>query len=161
MQVGSWVRKILWRRKCNPLQYPYLGGPMDRGAWRTTVHGVTKSQTRLSGWARTHAGTETEGQRLIHGVGLRSEVPSCQGTVFCHVENSKETACFARESVVVCEAVHVISLENNKMQMWSVGIRLDQFLVQVFPWERSSCHKNPTLRVWCKALTYLKSYCLS
>ena len=22
--------------------------PMDRGAWQTTVHGVTKSQTRLS-----------------------------------------------------------------------------------------------------------------
>ena len=23
--------------------------PMDRGAWRAIVHGVTKSQTRLSG----------------------------------------------------------------------------------------------------------------
>ena len=32
----------------NPLQYPCLGNPMDRGAWRATVHGVTKSQTRLS-----------------------------------------------------------------------------------------------------------------
>ena len=31
----------------NPLQYPCLGNPMDRGAWRATVHGVTKSQTRL------------------------------------------------------------------------------------------------------------------
>ena len=28
----------------NPLQYPYLGNPMDRGAWRATVHGVAKSQ---------------------------------------------------------------------------------------------------------------------
>ena len=27
---------------------PALGNPMDRGAWRTTVHGVVKSQTRLS-----------------------------------------------------------------------------------------------------------------
>ena len=25
----------------NPLQYPCLGNPMDRGAWRATVHGVT------------------------------------------------------------------------------------------------------------------------
>ena len=24
----------------NPLQYSYLGNPMDRGAWLTTVHGV-------------------------------------------------------------------------------------------------------------------------
>ena len=29
----------------NPLQYSSLENPMDRGAWRVTVHGVTKSQT--------------------------------------------------------------------------------------------------------------------
>ena len=27
----------------NPLQYSCLGKPTDRGAWRATVHGVTKS----------------------------------------------------------------------------------------------------------------------
>ena len=32
----------------NPLQYSGLGNPMDRGAWLATVHGVAKSQTRLS-----------------------------------------------------------------------------------------------------------------
>ena len=32
----------------NPLQYSCLGNPMDRGAWRATVHGVAKSWTRLS-----------------------------------------------------------------------------------------------------------------
>ena len=32
----------------NPLQYSCLGDPMDRGAWWSTVCGVTKSQTRLS-----------------------------------------------------------------------------------------------------------------
>ena len=26
----------------NPLQYSCLGNPKDRGAWRATVHGVTK-----------------------------------------------------------------------------------------------------------------------
>ena len=26
----------------NPLQYSYLENPMDRGAWRTMVHGVTR-----------------------------------------------------------------------------------------------------------------------
>ena len=29
----------------NPLQHSCLGNPMDRGAWRATVHGVTKSRT--------------------------------------------------------------------------------------------------------------------
>ena len=32
----------------NPLQYSCLDNPMDRGARRATVHGVTKGGTRLS-----------------------------------------------------------------------------------------------------------------
>ena len=32
----------------HPLQCSRLENPMDRGAWRATVHGVTQSQTRLS-----------------------------------------------------------------------------------------------------------------
>jgi len=32
----------------NPLQYSCLENPMDRGAWWAAVHGVAKSQTRLS-----------------------------------------------------------------------------------------------------------------
>ena len=32
----------------NPLQYSCLENPMDRRAWWATVHGVVKSQTRLS-----------------------------------------------------------------------------------------------------------------
>ena len=35
----------------NPLQYSCLENPMDRGAWRATVHGVIKSQT----WLNMHA----------------------------------------------------------------------------------------------------------
>ena len=29
----------------NPLQYPCLDNPMDRGTWRATVHGVVESDT--------------------------------------------------------------------------------------------------------------------
>ena len=32
----------------NPLLYSCLETSMDRGAWQATVHGITKSQTRLS-----------------------------------------------------------------------------------------------------------------
>ena len=35
-------------RNGNPLQYSCLGKSMDRGAWQATVHGVAKSQTRVS-----------------------------------------------------------------------------------------------------------------
>ena len=31
----------------NPLQYSCLENPMDRGAWRATVQGITKSWTQL------------------------------------------------------------------------------------------------------------------
>ena len=31
-RFNSWVRKIPWRRECNPLQYPCLENPMDRRA---------------------------------------------------------------------------------------------------------------------------------
>ena len=30
----------------SPSQYSCLENPMDKGAWQTTVHGVTQSQTR-------------------------------------------------------------------------------------------------------------------
>ena len=31
-----------------PLHYSCLENPMDKGAWWATVHGVTKSRTRLN-----------------------------------------------------------------------------------------------------------------
>ena len=41
-------RRSFEERNNNPLQYSCLENPMDRGAWRATVLGVTKGQTRLS-----------------------------------------------------------------------------------------------------------------
>ena len=40
--------RSLGRVNRNPLQYFCLENSMDGGAWRTIVHGVTKSQTPLS-----------------------------------------------------------------------------------------------------------------
>ena len=31
----------------NPLQYPCLGNPMDKGAWLATVHGVAKKSNMI------------------------------------------------------------------------------------------------------------------
>jgi len=38
----------------NPFQYFCLKNPMDKEAWCATVHGVTKSRTRLSTHTHTH-----------------------------------------------------------------------------------------------------------
>ena len=48
---GDWTpgsRRSPGEGNGNPLQYSCLENPMDRGAWLVTVHGVTKSWTRLS-----------------------------------------------------------------------------------------------------------------
>ena len=41
-------------RSGNPLQYSCLGNAIDREAWRATVHGIAKSQTRLSSHTHTY-----------------------------------------------------------------------------------------------------------
>ena len=48
------VRKIPWGRNSNPLPYPCLGNPMDRGTWWAIVHGVSKSQTQRNTHIHTH-----------------------------------------------------------------------------------------------------------
>ena len=42
----------------NPLQYSCLKIPMNGGAWSATVHGVTKTQTRLSDFTSLHFTTK-------------------------------------------------------------------------------------------------------
>ena len=47
------VRSLGWedpleKENGTPLQYSCLENPMDGGAWWATVHGVPKSQTRVS-----------------------------------------------------------------------------------------------------------------
>ena len=44
---------VLGERNGNPLQYSWLENPMDGGAWCAAVHGVTRSQTRLSDFTFT------------------------------------------------------------------------------------------------------------
>ena len=41
-------------RNGNPLEYSCMKNFKDRGAWQAPVHGVAKSWTPTSNWARTH-----------------------------------------------------------------------------------------------------------
>ena len=44
-RFGPWVGKIPCRGNRNSLLYSCLKNPMDKRAWQTTVHGVTKRHT--------------------------------------------------------------------------------------------------------------------
>ena len=49
----------------NPLLYSCLENPMDRAAWQATVHGVTKSQTRLNDRKTIHTELEVLRSQLL------------------------------------------------------------------------------------------------
>ena len=59
----------------NPLQYSCLENPMDRGAWWATVHGVTKSQTRLSDFTFTFHFHALEKAMATHSSVLARRIP--------------------------------------------------------------------------------------
>ena len=56
----------LWRRHGTPLQYSRLENPMDGGAWWAAVHGVAKSQIRLSDFTFTFQFHALEKEKAIH-----------------------------------------------------------------------------------------------
>ena len=54
-RFDPWVRKIPWRRACKPLHFSCLENPIDRGAWRATVHRIAKSVTWLKWLSMWHS----------------------------------------------------------------------------------------------------------
>ena len=47
----------------NPLQYSCLGNPMDRGAWRAAVHGVTKESDTTGQISTAHSTQHMESKK--------------------------------------------------------------------------------------------------
>ena len=85
-KFDPWVWKILWHRKwqqyCCPESY------MDRGAWRATVHGATKSQTWLSTraqWKYTKLIKLTFIKLVLGYTALNNCINSCH----CHTNKKK------------------------------------------------------------------------
>ena len=63
----------------NPLQYSSLENPMDRGAWRATVHRVSKSRTRLSYFTHMNSYICQDKETWEMGVGRNQEVGEKEG----------------------------------------------------------------------------------
>ena len=58
-----------------PRQYSCLQNPMDGGAWWAVVHGVTKSQTRLSDFPFTFHFHALEKEMATHSSVLAWRIP--------------------------------------------------------------------------------------
>ena len=59
----------------NPLQYSCLADPLDRGAWWAAVHGVARSQTRLSDFTFTFHFDALEKAMATHSSVLAWRIP--------------------------------------------------------------------------------------
>ena len=78
----SWMLPYLWdvsipqgEGNGDPLQYSCLENPMDGGAWKAAVHGVAKSQARLSDFPFTFHFHALEKEMATHSSVLAWRIP--------------------------------------------------------------------------------------
>ena len=74
-----------------PLQSSCLENPMDGGAWWTAVHGVTKSQTRLSDFTFTFHFHALEKEMATHSSVLAWRIPGTGSLVGCRLWGRTES----------------------------------------------------------------------
>ena len=108
----------------NPLQYSSLENRMDRGAWRTTLLGVTKSRTwlkQLSTHAQEHPKVmlQISLERSCHGPSLFSRLLEIESLIYL----SLMISCFqfvvlekTFESPLVCKEIRPVNPKRN--QLW-------------------------------------------
>ena len=74
-----------------PLQYSCLENPMDRGGWWATVHGVVKSQTRLSDFTFPFHFHALEKEMATHSTVLAWRIPGMESLVGCRLWGRTES----------------------------------------------------------------------
>ena len=122
----------------NPLQYPCLENPMDRGAWQAMIHRVAKSQTRLSDSVHMHAWwlggfvlhvthSLLESSRLATTYCTQSN-SKYTNNQFSHTNKFKASACCTSINISLTKTKHMaetkLSLRKSSYGMWD-GYRYD------------------------------------
>ena len=74
-----------------PLQYSCLENPIDGGAWWAAVHGVTKSQARLSDFTFTFHFHALEKEMATHSSVLAWRIPGRESMVGCRLWGRTES----------------------------------------------------------------------
>ena len=74
-----------------PLQYSCLENPMDGGAWKSAVHGVAESRTRLSNFTFTFYFHALEKEMATHSSVLAWRIPGQGSLVGGHLWGCTES----------------------------------------------------------------------
>ena len=74
-----------------PLQYSCLENPMDGGAWKAVVHGVTEGWTRLSDFTFTFHFHALEKEMTTHSSVLAWRIPGTGSLVGCRLWGRTES----------------------------------------------------------------------
>ena len=73
--ILTWLDFIFGEGNGTPLQYSCLENPIDGGAWKAAVHGVTEGQTRLSDFTFTFHYHALEKEMATHSSVLAWRIP--------------------------------------------------------------------------------------
>ena len=126
----------------NPPQYSRLENPTDRGAWRATVRGVAKSQTRLSDWTTTACVDEASEMSVVVSGIFRL----CQEEIHCpwRTESKcpwplrKQTQAWLKDSLKFCT--------SRYQSLWSVSWAWDKAAGP--PWSSIHSPVPPSGNLW-------------
>ena len=94
----------------NPLQYSCLQNPMDRGAWRATVHGVAKSQTWLSN-THTHRLYQNSPPEVLQWTGHKGTRKEERLWDTCINKHSKQI----NDIILKRDSLNVISIMSHEI----------------------------------------------
>ena len=114
-------------RNSNPLQYSCLGNPMDRGAWRATVHEVTKEMYTTK---RINKSPHHFQDRPIKTSFLLPAAQFPEQLCQFHCENGRATSSWApgccEESTPFCPHLRrtraSFTRARNKPLSWGLGV---------------------------------------
>ena len=91
MAESEGLKSLFGEGNSTPLQYSCLENPMDGGAWWAAVHGVAKSQTRLSDFTFTFHVPALEKEMATHSSILAWRIPGTGSLVGCHLWGRAES----------------------------------------------------------------------
>ena len=127
------LRRSLGVENGNPFQYSCLENPMDRGAWRATVHGAAKSQISLS----THT----------HNLLLRENILIIVLAAICIWQQESKYLSFILPMILNMTLGLLISL-----------IFIDYILQQIYFSYVNNIHKYEKCRILTLSVKYVWNY---